>query len=110
QQAAGGVPQFGEAGSYGFLTIISTLSWGLGYFGVPQVLLRFMAIRKEEQLKQSRRIATVWCVISLFSAVSIGLIGRALLPAESSLATSSGAENVFVMLSQTLLPPVLAGV
>ena len=110
QRAAGGVPQFGEAGSYGFLTIISTLSWGLGYFGVPQVLLRFMAIRKEEQLKQSRRIATVWCVISLFSAVSIGLIGRALLPAESSLATSSGAENVFVMLSQTLLPPVLAGV
>lgn len=110
QQAAGGVPQFGEAGSYGFLTIISTLSWGLGYFGVPQVLLRFMAIRKEEQLKQSRRIATVWCVISLFSAVSIGLIGRALLPAEPSLATSSGAENVFVMLSQTLLPPVLAGV
>ncbi|HIV12200.1 MAG TPA: sodium:proline symporter, partial [Candidatus Pullilachnospira stercoravium] len=90
--------------------IISTLSWGLGYFGVPQVLLRFMAIRKEEQLKQSRRIATVWCVISLFSAVSIGLIGRALLPAEPSLATSSGAENVFVMLSQTLLPPVLAGV
>lgn len=110
QQAVNGVPQFGEAGSYGFLTIISTLSWGLGYFGVPQVLLRFMAIRKEDQLKQSRRIATSWCIISLFAAVSIGLIGRALLPAEPSLATSSGAENVFIMLSQTLLPPVLAGV
>ena len=69
-----------------------------------------MAIRKEEELKQSRRIATVWCVISLFAAVSIGLIGRALFPTEASLATSSGAENVFIVMSQALLSPVLAGV
>ena len=110
QQAVNGVPQFGAAGRYGFLTIISTLSWGLGYFGVPQVLLRFMAIRKEEELKKSRRIATVWCVISLFAAVTIGVIGRALFPAEASLATASGAENVFVVIAQHLLPPVLAGV
>ncbi len=46
QQVANGAPLFGEAGSYGLLTIVSTLSWGLGYFGMPQVLLRFMAIRK----------------------------------------------------------------
>lgn len=50
QQVANGAPVFGEAGQYGLLTVISTLSWGLGYFGVPQVLLRFMAIRKEEEL------------------------------------------------------------
>ena len=110
QQAAGGVPLFGEAGSYGFLTIISTLSWGLGYFGVPQVLLRFMAIRKEGELKQSRRIATIWCVISLAAAVIIGIIGRSLYPVEETLATASGAENVFVVLSQALLPAVLAGI
>ena len=110
QQAAGGVPPFGEAGSYGFLTIISTLSWGLGYFGVPQVLLRFMAIRKEGELKQSRRIATIWCVISLAAAVIIGIIGRSLYPVEETLATASGAENVFVVLSQALLPAVLAGI
>ena len=109
QQAAGGVTLFGEAGSYGFLTIISTLSWGLGYFGVPQVLLRFMAIRKEGELKQSRRIATVWCVVSLAAAVTIGVIGRSLFPVEETLATASGAENVFVVLSQALLPAVLAG-
>ena len=42
QQAVNNVPQFGKAGSYGFLTVLSTLSWGLGYFGMPQVLLRFM--------------------------------------------------------------------
>ena len=110
QQAAGGVPLFGEAGSYGFLTIISTLSWGLGYFGVPQVLLRFMAIRKEGELKQSRRIATIWCVISLAAAVIIGIIGRSLYPVEETLATASGAENVFVVMSQALLPAVLAGI
>lgn len=110
QQAAGGVPLFGEAGSYGFLTIISTLSWGLGYFGVPQVLLRFMAIRKERELKQSRRIATIWCVISLAAAVIIGIIGRSLYPVEETLATASGAENVFVVMSQALLPAVLAGI
>ena len=110
QQAAGGVPLFGEAGSYGFLTIISTLSWGLGYFGVPQVLLRFMAIRKEGELKQSRRIASIWCVISLAAAVIIGIIGRSLYPVEETLATASGAENVFVVMSQALLPAVLAGI
>ena len=110
QQAAGGIPQFGEAGKYGLLTIISTLSWGLGYFGVPQVLLRFMAIRRVEELTQSRRIATVWVAISLSAAVIIGVIGRALFPVHPTLATSSGAENVFVVLSQALLPAVLAGV
>ena len=110
QQAAGRVPLFGEAGSYGLPAIISTLSWGLGYFGVPQVLLRFMAIRKEGELKQSRRIATVWCVVSLAAAVTIGVIGRSLFPVEETLATASGAENVFVVLSQALLPAVLAGI
>lgn len=110
QQAVNGVPQFGEASGYGALTIISTLSWGLGYFGVPQVLLRFMAIRSTDELTQSRRIATVWCVISLFAAVMIGVVGRTLLPADPVLATASGAENVFVELSQLLLPPLLAGV
>jgi len=110
QQAAAGVPLFGEAAGYGGLKIISTLSWGLGYFGVPQVLLRFMAIRKENELKQSRRIATVWCLISLSAAVVIGVIGRSLFPAEAGLATASGSENVFVVMSQHLLPAVLAGV
>lgn len=109
QQVANGAPVFGEAGQYGLLTVISTLSWGLGYFGVPQVLLRFMAIRKEEELTKSRRIGTIWVVISLTAAVFIGLIGRALFPVEPALLTSGGAENVFITLSQHLLPPLLAG-
>ncbi|MBO5889593.1 MAG: sodium:proline symporter, partial [Clostridia bacterium] len=90
--------------------ILSGLAWGLGYFGMPQVLLRFMAIRKSSELKMSRRIATVWVVISLLAAVAIGVIGRALFPVEGSLLTASSAENVFLHLSQSLLPPLIAGV
>jgi sodium/proline symporter len=105
---AAGRPLFGEAGNYGFLTIISTLSWGLGYFGMPQVLLRFMAIEKSSDLKKSRRIATIWCVISLFAALSIGLIGRAMYPTE--LLTQSSSESIFIIMSTGLLPPLVAGI
>ena len=107
QVSANGAPLFGEAGKYGFLTIISTLSWGLGYFGVPQVLLRFMAIRKHSELSKARRSATVWCGISLFAAVLIGIIGRVIYPTD--LLTKSAAENIFITMSTNLLPPVLAG-
>ncbi len=107
QQVVDGVPQFGAAGSYGFITILSTLAWGLGYFGMPQVLLRFMAIRNEHELTRSRRIATVWVIISLAVAVFIGVIGRVLYP--DALTTSADAENVFILLSTRLLPPLLAG-
>ncbi len=109
QTVIDGVPQFGGARDYGFLTILSTTAWGLGYFGMPQVLLRFMAIRDKNELTRSRRIATVWVVISLAVAVFIGVVGRALYPAAPELLTSSGAENVFILLSTRLLPPILAG-
>ena len=107
QVSASGEALFGAAGTYGFLTILSTLSWGLGYFGMPQVLLRFMAIEKPAQLKNSRRIAIVWCVISLFSAVAIGIIGRALYPTE--LLTQSSSETIFILMSTGLVPALLAG-
>ena len=87
----GGQPLFGEAGSYGFLTIISTLSWGLGYFGMPQVL-KFMAIRDFNELKISRRIATVWVIISLTAAVTIGILGRIL---SQMHLTQSQAEHIY---------------
>jgi len=108
QLDAAGNPLFGPAGQYGFLTIISTLSWGLGYFGMPQVLLRFMAINKSAELTKSRRIATIWCVISLLAAVAIGLTGRTLYPA--ALLTRSSSENIFIIMSTGLLPAFLAGI
>jgi len=98
---------FGGAGGYSILTICSSMAWGLGYFGMPQVLLRFMAIRKESELKSSRRIAMVWVVISLTVAVFIGIMGRHLFPVAHL--TKSAAENIFITLSTNFLPPLLAG-
>ena len=100
-------PVFGEAANYGILSVCSMMAWGLGYFGMPQVLLRFMAIRKEEELKRSRRIAMVWVVISLAVAVFIGIVGRQLYPIEHL--TKSSAENIFITLATSSLPAILAG-
>ena len=63
---------------FGFLSIVSTLAWGLGYFGMPHILLRFMAIQDKSKVKVSRRIASVWVVISMAVAMFIGFIGNAL--------------------------------
>ncbi len=102
-----GAPVFGAAADYGLLSVCSMMAWGLGYFGMPQVLLRFMAIRKEEELKRSRRIAMIWVVISLAVAVFIGIVGRALYP--TTHLTASSAENIFITLATSSLPPILAG-
>ena len=107
QQVVDGAPQFGAAAPYGLLSVFSMMAWGLGYFGMPQVLLRFMAIRKEEELKRSRRIAIVWVVISLAVAVFIGIVGRQLFPIEHL--TKSSAENIFITLATSSLPALLAG-
>ena len=107
QQVVNGAPVFAEASDYGILKICSMMAWGLGYFGMPQVLLRFMAIRKEEELTLSRRVAMVWVVISLAVAVFIGIVGRAVFP--TAHLTATAAENIFITLSTSFLPPILAG-
>lgn len=107
QQTVAGIPLFGEASDYGILSICSMLAWGLGYFGMPQVLLRFMAIRRESELKRSRRIAMVWVVISLTVAVFIGIVGRQLFP--TAHLTKASAENIFITLATSSLPAILAG-
>ncbi len=107
QLVADGAPVFGAAAPYGLLTVFSMMAWGLGYFGMPQVLLRFMAIRREDELKRSRRIAMVWVVISLAVAVFIGIVGRQLFP--TAHLTKSAAENIFITLATSSLPAILAG-
>ena len=102
-----GKPVFGEAGEYSLLSVCSCMAWGLGYFGMPQVLLRFMAIREEKELKSSRRIAMIWVVISLAVAVFIGIAGRMLFPVNHLTAVDS--ESIFITLSTSFLPPILAG-
>ena len=103
----GNEPMFGPAGTYGLITIVSGLVWGLGYFGMPQVLIRFMSVRHSSEIKKSRIIAMIWLFVSLSSAVCIGLIGRAVIP--TAFATQSAAESVFIVLSQMLLPSFFCG-
>ena len=105
------------AGEYTTLAIFSTLAWGLGYFGMPHILLHFMAIEDVDKLKQSRRIGSIWCVISLAIAVVIGIIGFSMLkvgklPAYES---ASASESIMVdaanLLSQGgVFPALIAGV
>jgi len=109
QGVSNGVPLFGTEGTkYGFLTIVSTMAWGLGYFGMPQVLVRFMAIKKTSMIRRSLTIAVVWCFIAQLAAVAIGLVGRAIFP--GIFETGSAAESIFIRLSGNFFPPVLAGV
>ena len=70
-------PSANASTDYSGLTIASTLAWGLGYFGMPHILLRFMAIGDKNKLKTSRRIATIWVFISMAIAILIGVIGSA---------------------------------
>lgn len=109
QLVENGMPVFGDAAVYGtgIVTIVGCLAWGLGYFGMPQVLVRFMSVRHSNEIKKSRIIATIWVVISLASAVCIGLVGRAAMP--DAFLTSSSAENIFILLAQVMLPAFVCG-
>ena len=108
QQIRNGIPVFGAGADFGLLAIISAMAWGLGYFGMPQVLLRFMAIQKVSMIRSSITIAIIWCLIAQISAVFIGLIGRAILP--TSFYTAASAESIFTLLSLTFFPPLFAGI
>lgn len=109
-------PQTGAASPYTPLMIISTLAWGLGYFGMPHILLRFMAIEDEEKLTLSRRIATVWVVISMGVAVLIGVVGYGLSQAGIlPILEGSSSETVIIQIASVLsgygiLPALIAGV
>ena len=94
----------GSAGSFGMLPIVSTLAWGLGYFGMPHILLRFMAIRNEKELKTSRRIASVWVVISMAVAIMIGIVGYSVSKAGkiAMLTNSAESETVVIQLANLL--------
>ena len=68
-------PVDGTASPYTLLTICSTLAWGLGYFGMPHILLRFMAIEDDKKVALSRRVASIWVVFAMGIAILIGMVG-----------------------------------
>ena len=107
-------PATGGSTPYSTLTIFSLLAWGLGYFGMPHILLRFMAIEDERKLKLSRRIATSWVVISMGVAIIIGVVGNAMTSA-GALGELADSETIIVQIASLLsqfgiLPALLAGV
>ena len=89
------------ASTFGGFSVVTTLAWGLGYFGMPHILLRFMGIRNEEELVLSRRIAAVWVVLSMGIAILIGVIGYSVSVAGGipMLTTSSDSETVIIKLA-----------
>lgn len=107
-------PATGGSEPHGLLTICSLLAWGLGYFGMPHILVRFMAIEEEKKLKLSRRVATSWVVISMAVAIIIGLVGNAMTSA-GVLENLADSETIIVRIASLIsqfgpLPALLAGV
>jgi len=93
----------GAAKPYSVLNMASMMAWGLGYFGMPHILVRFMAIRDENELKLSRRIASIWVVISMAVAVCIGMIGYSVSKAGRIPALEgSNSETVIVQIANLL--------
>ncbi|MDC7278452.1 sodium/proline symporter [Butyrivibrio fibrisolvens] len=98
----------------GIITIISTMAWGLGYFGMPHILLRFMAIENPEKIKLSRRISTVWVFIAMGVAIFIGVMTRTMVH-EGAIGELADSERAIVIIAQTLaehsfIASLLAGV
>lgn len=98
------------------VNIVSNLSWGLGYFGMPHILARFIAISSEKELKKSRIIGIVWVILSLSFACFIGLVGRAyLMPVVLGEGGAASVENVFIemilkMFTTQFNIPFIAGI
>lgn len=91
------------SGSYGFISIVSTFAWGLGYFGMPHILLRFMAIEDEKKLTLSRRVASIWVVISMAVAIFIGIVGYSMSKSNAiDILSGSDSETLIIKIAQLL--------
>ena len=93
--------------SYSAVAAISAAAWGLGYFGMPHILIRFMGIRSNSEIKLSRRIATVWVITAFVGAVVVGSAGTAYL---SGVLAPEMAETVFSASMQHMYPTFVAGI
>ena len=95
-----------DGSTIGFIEIVSLLAWGIGYFGQPHILVRFMAINSTKEIPQATHIAMTWVTISLMSAVAVGMVGAVYL---TTPLTGTNAETVFLVMTNSLFPPIIAG-
>ncbi len=100
---------FGTGEKVGILTILSSMAWGLGYFGQPHILTRFMGIKSEEDIRPARLIAVSWTAICLFAAILLGLIGYAY-TSIAGVPAGFDPEKVFMLLIDVFFHPLVAGV
>ena len=94
--------------------IVTGLSWGLGYFGMPHIIVRFMAINKPSQVKKASTVAIIWVIITLGSAIMMAIIGRTFILNDGNslaeiLLPSGKQQDIFIVLTQELFPPIIAG-
>jgi len=94
--------------------IVTGLSWGLGYFGMPHIIVRFMGIQKPSQVKKAATVAIVWVVLSLGAAIAIAVFGRTFLLKDGTalaakLLPGGAQQDIFITLAQDIFPPVIAG-
>ncbi|MCQ2982897.1 MAG: sodium/proline symporter PutP [Treponemataceae bacterium] len=95
--------------SYGVTAIISALAWGLGYFGMPHILVRFMGIRSGDEVAFSRRVATIWVVFAFIGAWVVGSFGTQFLASKGIILNPAAAETVFSVELQSIYPAFIAG-
>ncbi len=91
-------------------SIISDLAWALGYFGMPHILVRFMAIKDAKSVKKSAIIAIIWVIISLGAAVLIGILGRLYLDSQGIILSAADQELIFIRAVKMLFPGLIAGI
>lgn len=94
----------GKNGNINIMLLASSLGWGLGYFGQPHILVRFMAIQSPDEIQKSRIIAMIWVTITLIAAIMVGVIGKAYIP------NLSDGETIYMVMINKMFHPVLAGV
>lgn len=90
-------------------SVLSNLAWGLGYFGMPHIIVRFMAIKDPQELKYSRWIGVTWVAITLGMAIFIGIIGRAFVAKFGLPFTDADAESIFLVAIDYIFPSIIAG-
>ncbi|WP_019541881.1 sodium/proline symporter PutP [Selenomonas bovis] len=95
-----------DGSTLGAIELISLLAWGIGYFGQPHILVRFMAIRTSGEIRRATQIAMTWVVLSLAAAVAVGMVGRVYL---TEPLTGTASETVFLVMTNELFPPIAAG-
>ncbi len=94
--------------------IVTGLSWGLGYFGMPHIIVRFMSIKKPSMIKKSATVAIAWVILTLGAAIAIAILGRTFLLSDGGslaekLITTGTQQDIFITIVQNIFPGLLAG-